>query len=60
MPTFRLLSETGEDLGTFRAATPTWTPGDRIHQGHSSLVVVAVTVAEDGDDVDGCLVVKPA
>ncbi len=58
MPTYRLLTETGEDLGPFRAGTPTWAPGDRIHRGHDTLEVVTVTAAEPVDDVDGYLVVR--
>jgi len=61
VPRYRLLSEEGEDLGLFQAATPTWAPGDRIPRGpRNSLVVVNVTVALEGDDVGGYLVVKPA
>lgn len=60
MPKYRLLSETGKDLGPFRAGTPTWAPGDRIFRGRDTLVVVRVTRAEDGDEVDGYLVVKAA
>jgi len=61
VPRYRLLSEEGEDLGLLQAVTPTWAPGDRIPRGPGdSLVVVNVTVALDGDDVDGYLVVKPA
>jgi hypothetical protein len=58
MPTYKLLTETGDDLGSFRAGTPTWAPGDRIHRGHDTLEVVSLTVAEDGDEVDGYLVVR--
>ena len=56
-----LLSEQGDDLGLFQAATPAWAPGDRIPRGPGrSLIVVNVTEALDGDDVDGYLVVKPS
>ncbi len=58
MPTYKLLTETGEDLGPFRAGTPTWNPGDRIHRGLDTLEVVTVTAAEAVDDVDGYLVVR--
>lgn len=54
------MTSEGEDLGPFEAITPTWAPGDRIHRGRDTLVVVGVTVAEAGDDVNGYLVVKPA
>jgi hypothetical protein len=61
VPRFRLIDEDGEDLGPLRAATPTWAPGDRISRGPGkSLIVVNVTEALEGDDVDGYLVVKPA
>jgi hypothetical protein len=58
MPTYRLLTETGDDLGSFRAGTPTWVRGDRIHRGRETLEVVSLTMAEDGDKVDGYLVVR--
>lgn len=61
MPSYRLISVDGEDLGRFRAAVPSWQEGDRIHRGASSdLVVVRLVAAEEGDEVDGYLVVKPA
>lgn len=62
MPRYRLLDQQGNDLGPFRAATPRWAPGDTIPRGEpgTSLVVLNVTPALDGDDVDGYLVVKPA
>ena len=60
MPTYKLLTETGEDLGPFRAGTSTWAPGDRIHRGHDTLEVVNVTAAEPGDEVDAYLVVRTA
>ncbi len=58
MPTYQLLTETGDDLGPFRAGTPTRAPGDRIYRGHDTFEVVTVTSAETGDDVDGYLVVR--
>ena len=61
MPTYRLISVDGEDLGPFRAAVPDWTEGDLIHRGaDADLVVVRLVPAEDVDDVDGYLVVRPA
>jgi hypothetical protein len=60
VPHYRLIDEQGEDLGPFRASTPAWQPGERIPRGRDSLVVVNLTPALDGDDVDGYLVVKPA
>lgn len=59
MPRFRLLSIDGDDLGLFRAAVPNWGEGDRIHRGGGDdLVVVRLVAAEDGDEVDGYLVVR--
>ena len=58
MSTYKLITETGEDLEPFRAGTPTSVPGDRIHRGHDTLEVVTVTSAEAADAVDGYLVVR--
>jgi len=59
VPKYRLISDTGEDLGPFRAATPTWSGGDRIQRGPGdALEVVRVVPAEPDDDVDGYLVVR--
>jgi len=61
MPSFRLISSEGDDLGSFRASGRSWAAGDRIHQGGSGdLVVVRLVTAEPGDEVDGYLVVEPA
>lgn len=60
MPTFRLITETGEVLGPFRTGTTAWEAGDRIFRGFDTLEVVSVRPAESGDDVDGYLIVKPA
>ena len=61
MPSYRLITADGDDLGPFRAATPDWSEGDRIHRGRGGdLVVVRLVTAEPGDDVDGYLVVEPA
>ena len=46
------------NLGPFRAGAPTWAAGDRIHLGRDTLEVVSLTVAEDGDEVDGYLIVR--
>jgi hypothetical protein len=60
VPSYRLITAEGDDLGSFRAATPEWSEGDRIHRGRSGdLVVVRLVAAEPGDDVDGYLVVEP-
>ena len=60
MPRFRLLSTDGENLGLLRAAIAR-AEGDRIPQrGKPDLIVVRLTRAEPGDDVDGYLVVKPS
>ena len=61
MPSYRLINVDGEDLGAFRATVPNWTEGDRIHRGNApELVVVRLVTAEQGDDVDGYLVVETA
>jgi hypothetical protein len=61
VPAYRLISVDGEDLGSFRAPVPKWSEGDLIHRGAASdLVVVRLVSAEDGDDVDGYLVVRTA
>jgi hypothetical protein len=61
VPSYRLISTDGEDLGSFRAAVPDWCGGDRIHRGRAGdLLVVRLVAAEPGDEVDGYLVVEPA
>jgi hypothetical protein len=61
LPSYRLISAAGEDLGSLRAAVPNWNPGDRIHRGRGGdLLVVRLVVAEPDDEVDGYLVVEPA
>jgi hypothetical protein len=56
-----LISVDGDDLGPFRASVRDWNEGDRIHRGRGGdLVVVRLVPAEDGDEVDGYLVVEPA
>jgi hypothetical protein len=61
VPRYRLIDEQGEDLGPFLTAAPTWAAGDKIYRGRGgNLVVLGLTPALDGDDVDGYLVVKPA
>jgi hypothetical protein len=58
VPFYRLITAEGDDLGSFRAATPEWHEGDRIHRGGGGeLVVVRLVKAEPGDEVDGYLVV---
>jgi hypothetical protein len=60
MPSYRLISAEGEDLGSLRASAPAWREGDRIHRGSGGdLVVVRFVDAEPGDDVSGYLVVEP-
>jgi hypothetical protein len=60
MPSYRLISVDGDDLGPFRAAVPDWNAGDRIHRGRGGdLVVVRLVAAEPDDEVDGYLVVEP-
>jgi hypothetical protein len=59
VPSYRLITPEGDDLGPFRAATPEWHEGDRIHRGSGGdLVVVRLVPAEQGDEVDGYLVVE--
>jgi hypothetical protein len=54
------MSVDGVDLGPLRATVPNWAEGDRIHRGGGDdLVVVRLVASEDGDDVDGYLVVQP-
>jgi hypothetical protein len=61
VPSYRLISADGEDLGSFRAAVPDWSAGDRIHRGRGGdLVVVRLVAAEPDDEVDGYLVVRPS
>ena len=61
MPSYRLITAEGDDLGSFRAATSEWQEGDRIHRGSGGdLLVVRLVPAEPGDEVDGYLVVEAA
>ena len=61
MPRYRLIDDQGKDFGPFQTAAANWVPGDRIHRGPgAAFVVLTITQALDGDDVDGYLVVKPA
>lgn len=58
---FKLIDEDGTDLGAFATSEPDWLPGHRIHRGPGdSLEVVRVVPAEDGNDVNGYLVVRAA
>jgi hypothetical protein len=61
VPSYRLISAEGDDLGPFRAATSEWREGDRIHRSSGGdLLVVRLVTAEPGDAVDGYLVVEAA
>jgi hypothetical protein len=61
VPSYRLITAQGDDLGPFRAATSEWREGDRIHRGNGGeLLVVRLVPAEPGDEVDGYLVVEAA
>ena len=61
VPSYRLISVEGEDLGSFRATGSGWSPGDRIQSGRAGdLVVVRLVAAEPDDEVDGYLVVGRA
>jgi hypothetical protein len=56
---FRLIDEDGADLGPFVSSEPNWHARHRIHRGPGDqLEVVRVVGAEDGDDVQGYLVVR--
>ena len=55
---FRLFDVGGSDLGTFATSEPNWSPGHQIQRGpDDALEVVRLVAAEDGDDVNGYLVV---
>ena len=61
MPTYRLISAEGDDLGSLRASAPSWRKGDRIHRGNGGdLLVVRFVAAEPDDKVNGYLVVEAA
>ena len=61
VPTYRLLSADGEDLGPFRASVSDWHEGESIRHGRrGDLVVLRLVPAEPEDEVDGYLVVEPA
>ena len=60
MPSYRLISVEGDDLGPLRATGAEWNAGDRIHRGVGDLLVVRLVAAEPDDEVDGYLVVEPA
>ncbi|MFL5954830.1 MAG: hypothetical protein ACJ76I_12060 [Gaiellaceae bacterium] len=58
--TFGLRSEDGDDLGSFASSEPNWDPGHVLHRGGGDdLEVVRVADADDGDDVEAYLIVKP-
>jgi hypothetical protein len=58
---YRLIGEDSSDLGTFATSEPDWLPGHRINQGPGDVLeVVRVVAAEEGDDVNGYLVVRQA
>ena len=59
MRRYRLIDESGEDLGRLHSATRSWSPGDLISPAHGGgFVVVNMTEAYDLDDVDAYLVVR--
>ena len=61
MPSYRLISVEGEDLGPLRASAADWREGERIHRPRDGdLLVVRLVAAEPGDEVDGYLVVERA
>jgi hypothetical protein len=56
---FRLLDETGNDLGPLATQREAWDAGDRLSRWHGDdLEVVRVVEAEDHDPFYGYLVVK--
>ena len=58
---FRLLSEDGEDLGPFVSSEPNWHAGHQIHRGcDDTLDVIRLVPAEEGEDVNGYLIVRQA
>jgi hypothetical protein len=55
---FRLFDVGGTDLGTFATNEPNWAPRHRIQRGPGdALEVVGLVGAEDGNEVNGYLVV---
>ena len=62
MARYRLLSESGEDLGQFTSSAAVWRIGDLIPRGtfHTLEVVGVVQAESDEDDIVGSLIVKPA
>jgi len=60
VPRYQLINEDGDDLGRFQGVTRAWSHGDVLQRGlGESWVVVSVTEALDGDEVEAYLVVKP-
>jgi hypothetical protein len=56
---FRLLDETGNDLGPLATQPDAWDAGDRLSRWHGDeLEVVRVVEAEEHDPFHGYLVVK--
>ena len=57
---YRLLDESGADLGPLASQRRDWSPGDRVARWHGeALVVLSVVEADEGDNVHGYLVVRP-
>jgi hypothetical protein len=57
-PYARVFDVGGADLGTFVTSEANWNPGRRIHRrADDPLEVVRTVAAEEGDDVQGYLVV---
>jgi hypothetical protein len=58
---FRILDETGNDLGPFASRRNDWTSGERFARWHGeSLEIVSVVEADPGDVVIGYIVVRPS
>jgi hypothetical protein len=61
VPSYRLISVEGDDLGSLWASAPDWRAGDRIQRPRDGdLLVVRLVEAEPGDEVDGYVVVDRA
>jgi hypothetical protein len=58
---YRLVDETGVDLGVLMSPNSSWTAGDVVHRGpETTYAVVRVVDADEPDDVAQYLVVTPS
>ena len=61
MRSYRLITEQGSDLGRLRSASQRWPAGAVVTLGsEGDFVVVGLTEALTGDDVDAYLIVRPS